>query len=139
MAIPPFLGSIDQGTTSSRFIIFDSVGAVIVKYQQEFEQLHPQPGWTEHDPKSILTSIENCIEAAVQQFTSLGYSISQIQAIGITNQRETTCVWDKTAGEYLHNAIVWLDTRTNETVSSLEWPDRLKRKCGCKKRLMQCR
>jgi len=117
---PPFIGSIDQGTTSSRFIIFDSHGRPAFKSQQELLQISPKPGWTEQDPQLILSSVQECVANAAAQFVDAGYAVEMIKGIGITNQRETTVVWDKETGEALHNAIVWLDTRTIETVAKLK-------------------
>ncbi|QSS58987.1 glycerol kinase [Histoplasma capsulatum] len=85
-----FLGSIDQGTTSSRFLIFSAAGDVVASHQLEFRQIYPQPGWHEHDPLEIVSSVEKCIDGAVASFESQGHSIKTIKAIGITNQRETT-------------------------------------------------
>ncbi|KAK0877210.1 Glycerol kinase [Friedmanniomyces endolithicus] len=107
-----FVGSIDQGTTSSRFLIFDTAGEPVAVHQEEFTQIYPNPGWHEHDPEEIVRSVENCIEGALKIFEKDGHSKDSIKAIGITNQRETTVVWDTTTGEALHNAIVWTDTRT---------------------------
>nr|POE66206.1 glycerol kinase 3 [Quercus suber] len=107
-----FVGSIDQGTTSSRFLIFDRSGEPVAVHQEEFSQIHPKPGWHEHDAEELVTSIEICVEKAVKSFENDGYSRKSIKAIGITNQRETMVVWDVTTGSALHNAIVWTDTRT---------------------------
>ncbi|KAK5118295.1 hypothetical protein LTR62_002808 [Meristemomyces frigidus] len=107
-----FVGSIDQGTTSTRFLIFNKAGEPVAVHQEEFSQIYPNPGWHEHDPEEIIKSVENCIEGAVKKFEHDGHSKSSIKAIGITNQRETTVVWDQTTGQSLHNAIVWTDTRT---------------------------
>ncbi|KAK3676241.1 Glycerol kinase [Recurvomyces mirabilis] len=107
-----FVGSIDQGTTSSRFLIFNKEGEPVAVHQEEFTQIYPNPGWHEHDPEEIVRSVENCIEGAIKIFEKDGHSKSSIKAIGITNQRETTVVWDVTTGQALHNAIVWTDTRT---------------------------
>ncbi|KAF2739595.1 glycerol kinase [Polyplosphaeria fusca] len=118
-----FIGSIDQGTTSTRFIIFDGVGQPVAQHQIEFTQMYPQSGWHEHDPREILTSVEQCIEKATQSFTDQGHQISDIKAVGITNQRETTVVWDTNTGEPLHNAIAWPDTRTKGLVRELKSKD----------------
>ncbi|KLJ07853.1 glycerol kinase [Blastomyces silverae] len=115
-----FVGSIDQGTTSSRFLIFNSAGDVVASHQLEFRQIYPQPGWHEHDPLEIVSSVEKCIDGAVASFESQGHSIKTIKAIGITNQRETTVVWDRETGEPLYNAIVWTDTRTQALVRKLK-------------------
>jgi len=108
--------AIDQGTTSSRAILFDKDGQPKAMHQQEFPQHHPQPGWTEHDPEEIYQSVMECCEGALKKASA---SKSDIAAIGITNQRETTVVWDKETGKALYKAIVWLDLRTSETVAKL--------------------
>ncbi|KAJ5928524.1 glycerol kinase [Penicillium verhagenii] len=115
-----FVGSIDQGTTSTRFLIFNRDGEPVASYQVEFSQIYPNPGWHEHDPLELISSVETCIEGAVQEFESKGYSRTNIKSIGITNQRETTIVWDHETGEPLHNAIVWTDTRSQSIVSELK-------------------
>ncbi|EGD95974.1 glycerol kinase [Trichophyton tonsurans CBS 112818] len=115
-----FVGSIDQGTTSSRFLIFNTDGEVVVSHQLEFSQIYPQPGWHEHDPNEIVESVVACIDGAVADFETQGHKIDSIKAIGITNQRETTVVWDKETGEPLYNAIVWTDTRTQGLVRRLK-------------------
>ncbi|KAL2197843.1 glycerol kinase-like protein [Corynascus similis CBS 632.67] len=128
-----FVGSIDQGTTSSRFLIFNGEGDPVASHQIEFENLYPKSGWHEHDPHVLVSSVEECIEGAMRKFVDLGYSKSDIRAIGITNQRETTVVWDSVTGEPLHNAIVWPDTRTGALVRELksrDESDSLKDLCG---------
>ncbi|KAL2170199.1 hypothetical protein VTG60DRAFT_5067 [Thermothelomyces hinnuleus] len=128
-----FVGSIDQGTTSSRFLIFNGEGDPVASHQIEFENLYPKSGWHEHDPHVLVSSVEECIEGAMRKFADLGYSKSDIRAIGITNQRETTVVWDSVTGEPLHNAIVWPDTRTSALVRELkarEGSDGLMELCG---------
>ncbi|KAI6355979.1 hypothetical protein MCOR25_008025 [Pyricularia grisea] len=119
-----FVGAIDQGTTSSRFLIFNTTGEVVASHQLEFKQYYPQPGWHEHDPLEIVSSVETCIDGAVQAFEAQGHDPRQIKSVGITNQRETTVVWDRTTGEPLHNAIVWTDVRASDLVR------RLKRRLG---------
>ncbi|KAK4148771.1 glycerol kinase [Chaetomidium leptoderma] len=118
-----FVGSIDQGTTSSRFLIFNGEGEPVASHQIEFENLYPNSGWHEHDPLELISSVEECIDGAMRKFVDLGYSKSDIRSIGITNQRETTVVWDSTTGEPLHNAIVWPDTRTKALVRELKSRD----------------
>ncbi|KAJ5256673.1 Glycerol kinase [Penicillium angulare] len=126
-----FVGSIDQGTTSTRFLIFDREGEPIASQQVEFSQIYPNPGrglttsflqdrWHEHDPLELISSVEECIEKTVQKFENDGYARTGIQAIGITNQRETTIVWDHETGEPLYNAIVWTDTRSQSIVNGLK-------------------
>lgn len=101
-----FIGSIDQGTTSSRFIIFDGVGQPVASHQHEFTQHYPESGWHEHDPYELVASVEVCIKKATKAFEELGHDLDDLRAIGITNQRETALVWDIETGEPLHNAIV---------------------------------
>ena len=104
-----YIMSIDQGTTSSRAVIFDSGANVVAVAQREFTQYYPQPGWVEHDPDEIFsTQLEVCKEA----LRSAGADIADIAAVGITDQRETTVVWDKNTGRPVYNAIVWQCRRT---------------------------
>ncbi|KAL2917144.1 Glycerol kinase [Polyrhizophydium stewartii] len=114
-----YVGAIDQGTSSTRFIVFDEGGSVVESHQTEFEQIYPQAGWAEHNPQTIYETVVTCIEKTVQKMVDRGLQPLDIKAIGITNQRETTIVWDRETGEPLHNAIVWLDTRTKATVERL--------------------
>ncbi|KAK4453888.1 glycerol kinase [Podospora aff. communis PSN243] len=128
-----FVGSIDQGTTSSRFLIFNGEGDPVASHQIEFENLYPKSGWHEHEPLELLASVEECIEGAMRKFTEMGFSKDDIKSIGITNQRETTVVWDSVTGEPLYNAIVWPDTRTKTLVRDLkarEGADSLTELCG---------
>lgn len=104
-----YILALDQGTTSSRAIIFDKEGTIISIAQKEFAQIFPAPGWVEHDPNEIWSTQ---MGVAAEAVTKAGLSIQQIQAIGITNQRETTVVWDKKTGQPVFNAIVWQDRRT---------------------------
>ncbi|RAL17504.1 glycerol kinase [Aspergillus homomorphus CBS 101889] len=115
-----FIGAIDQGTTSSRFIIFDCTGVPVAKYQMEFRQIHERSGWHEQDPFELVDSVYTCIEEAMKTFLALGHSRDQIEAIGITSQRETAVCWDRQTGEPLHNAIAWPDTRTTGLVRELK-------------------
>ena len=101
--------ALDQGTTSSRAIVFDRQGRIVAVAQREFRQIYPQPGWVEHDPKEIWSTQ---VGVAAEAVTQAGLTASEIVAIGITNQRETTVVWDRATGEPVHNAIVWQDRRT---------------------------
>ncbi|XP_014667701.1 PREDICTED: glycerol kinase-like isoform X2 [Priapulus caudatus] len=133
----PLVGAVDQGTSSTRFLVFDSRTAELLTYHQtDIKQFFPKEGWVEEDPKEILASVHLCIEKTVENLKGLGVDPTEIKAIGITNQRETTIVWDKLTGEPLHNAIVWLDARTASTVEKLrdKIPGRnkefLKTKCG---------
>ncbi|KAJ6010713.1 hypothetical protein N7451_002125 [Penicillium sp. IBT 35674x] len=115
-----FVGSIDQGTTSTRFLIFNRDGEPVASHQVEFSQIYPNPGWHEHDPLELISSVETCISETVREFENKGYLRSSIKSLGITNQRETTIVWDHETGEPLHNAIVWTDTRSQSIVSELK-------------------
>lgn len=101
--------SLDQGTTSSRAIVFDRRGQPAAVTQQEFPQIYPQPGWVEHDPQAIWTTQ---LETAQQALARAGLRAGDIAAIGVTNQRETTLIWDRRSGEPIHNAIVWQCRRT---------------------------
>ncbi|XP_057321465.1 glycerol kinase [Microplitis mediator] len=117
---PCYIGSIDEGTSSARFLVFDvTKRKVITSHQIEIKQKYPQEGWVEQDPKEILSAVLNCISKVVENLEDLGIEASAIKAIGITNQRETTVVWDKKTGEPLHNAIVWLDMRTTTTMEDV--------------------
>lgn len=108
--------ALDQGTTSSRAILFDEAGTVQALAQREFEQIYPTPGWIEHDPHDIWTSQLDVAKEALRQS---GLSARDIAAIGITNQRETTLIWDRATGEPIHNAIVWQDRRTADICQRL--------------------
>src|SRR6266513_2792224 len=108
-----YLGAIDQGTTSTRFMIFDATGRVVSVSQKEHEQIYPKPGWVEHDAKEIWARSQEVMDEAL---SSAGASADDIAALGITNQRETTVVWDRNTGEPVMNAIVWQDTRTDKLV-----------------------
>ncbi|RDH20235.1 glycerol kinase [Aspergillus niger ATCC 13496] len=128
-----FIGAIDTGTTSSRFIIFDCTGVPVAKYQMEFRQIHEKSGWHEQDPFELVDSVYTCIEEAMKTFLALGHSRDDIEAIGITSQRETTVCWDWETGEPLHHAIAWPDTRTTGLVRELktkEGADELSNICG---------
>ena len=111
-----FVLALDQGTTSSRALLFDASGAVVAQAQQEFTQLFPQPGWVEHDPAEILSSQ---IAVARQAVAAAGIGAGEVAAVGIANQRETTIVWDRRSGEPVYNAIVWQDRRTSAGVDRL--------------------
>jgi glycerol kinase len=125
-----YVGAIDQGTTSTRFIIFDHAGQIIGLDQKEHTQIFPKPGWVEHDPVEIWKNTQEVIRGA---FAKTGISGSDLCAIGITNQRETTIVWDKNNGKPYHNAIVWQCTRTHEVCKALSregGQDRFRQKTG---------
>ncbi|KAK9485116.1 hypothetical protein V1527DRAFT_468158 [Lipomyces starkeyi] len=111
-----FIGALDAGTTSTRFIIFDDAGRPYATHQIEFEQHYPHAGWHEQHPYEIIKCANDCIEGAVKKFVADGYNVSDIKAVGITNQRESTVVWDSETGKPLYNAIAWPDTRTARLV-----------------------
>src|SRR5215831_5718250 len=114
--MPTHLIAIDQGTTSTRAIVFDAALTPVAVAQQEFTQHFPQPGWVEHDPEEIWQSVVATVRAAMAQ---AGVAATDVAAIGITNQRETTLVWDRASGKPIHNAIVWQDRRTAEACAML--------------------
>src|SRR6476661_6395700 len=114
----PHVLALDQGTTSSRAIVFDESGAQVATAQREFRQIFPRSGWVEHDPREIW---ESQLAVAREALARAGLSARDLAALGITNQRETTLVWDRATGTPIANAIVWQDRRTAETC------DRLKR------------
>ena len=105
-----YAGAIDQGTTSTRFMIFDHGGKVVAIAQKEHEQIFPKPGWVEHDPAEVWSRTEEVVGEAL---ASAGIGKDDLAAIGITNQRETAVVWDRNTGKAVYNAIVWQDTRTD--------------------------
>ncbi len=110
-----YIGSLDQGTSSTRFMIFDAAGKVVGQHQMEHRQILPQAGYVEHDAAEIWERTQEVITSALKQANILG---SDLAAIGITNQRETTVAWDVTTGRPLHNAIVWQDTRTADYLAT---------------------
>ena len=125
-----YVGALDQGTTSTRFMIFDHSGAVVAVDQKEHEQIFPKPGWVEHDPKEIWERSQEVIAGALKK---AGIAASDLAAVGITNQRETTVVWDRNTGEPVYNALVWQDTRQQDIVDSLSangGQDRFREKTG---------
>jgi glycerol kinase len=111
--VAKYAAALDQGTTSTRCMIFDHAGKVVSVAQEEHEQIYPKPGWVEHDAKEIWT---RCKEALDEALEAAGASADDIAGLGITNQRETSVVWDRTTGEPVMNAIVWQDTRTDALV-----------------------
>ena len=111
-----YVAAIDQGTTSTRFIIFDHSGNILAVDQKEHQQIYPKPGWVEHDALEIWTRTQEVIQGALSKGN---ISPKDITAIGITNQRETTVVWDKHTGKPIYNAIVWQDTRTDAIINEL--------------------
>jgi len=125
-----YAAAIDQGTTSTRFMIFDHGGNVVAVDQKEHEQIYPQPGWVEHDPLEIMSRTHDVMQGALDKG---GISAGDIAAIGITNQRETTVIWDKNTGKPYHNALVWQDTRTDKIVAEFAkdgGQDRFRKKVG---------
>lgn len=112
-----YIAAIDQGTTSTRFVIFDKNSKVISSSQMEHAQIFPRPGWVEHDPEEIISNIYKVMKDALEKASIDPKSLS---SIGVTNQRETVVIWDKTTGKPLYNAIVWQDTRTGDLCRSLE-------------------
>ena len=125
-----YVGALDQGTTSTRFMIFDHGGQVVAIDQKEHEQIFPKPGWVEHDPVEIWTRCTEVIHGALGK---AGIKGSDLAAVGITNQRETAVVWDRRTGKPVFNAIVWQDTRTDQIVNEFAkdgGQDRLRPKVG---------
>jgi len=109
-----YIGAIDQGTTSTRFIVFDAEGRIISAAQKEHEQIYPKPGWVEHDPAEILSKTTQVAQEALK---TAGISPDDLAAVGITNQRETTVVWERKTGKAIANAVVWQDTRVADEVA----------------------
>jgi len=125
-----YAAALDQGTTSSRAMIFDHGGQVVAVAQKEHEQIYPRPGWVEHDPKEIWARSQEVLDEALSQ---AGASADDIAGLGITNQRETAVVWDRNTGEPVMNAIVWQDTRTDKLVDEFSadgGQDRFRTKVG---------
>jgi glycerol kinase len=112
-----FVAAIDQGTTSTRCMIFNHAGEPVGIHQLEHEQIYPKPGWVEHDPMEIWARTQDVIKGAMK---NAGLTAADIAAVGVTNQRETTVVWDKNTGKPYYNAIVWQDTRTDKIIKDLE-------------------
>ena len=129
-----YVGAIDQGTTSTRFMVFDQGGNIVAVEQKEHRQIYPKPGWVEHDPVEIWENTKSVIEGAPKKISSDPSSvISKIAAIGVTNQRETAVVWEKATGKPIYNAIVWQDTRTDAICNKLSESggiDRFRMKTG---------
>ncbi len=125
-----YIMALDQGTTSSRCILFDHSGKICGMAQQEFEQHYPKSGWVEHDPKEIWSSQLSVAKAAME---SAGADAADIKAVGITNQRETTVIWDRKTGEPIYNAIVWQCRRTADIINRMiddGWSDRIRERTG---------
>ena len=128
--MPDYIGALDQGTTSTRFILFDRAGRIFASAQEEHQQIYPQPGWVEHDPEEIWARTQQVIAEALGQ---AGVSGRDLAAIGITNQRETTILWDRRTGRPAHNAIVWQDMRVADAVAEFAkagGPDRFRAATG---------
>lgn len=129
-AMPELLAAIDQGTTSTRCLVFEPGGRIVGRGQEELRQIYPRPGWVEHDPLEILASTERVVAAAL---ADAGIRAADLAAAGITNQRETLVVWDPRSGKPYANALVWQDTRTRELCAELErdgGKERLRELCG---------
>jgi len=125
-----YLGAIDQGTTSTRFIVFDRSGRIAAVAQKEHEQIYPKPGWVEHDPEEIWRRTQEVISEGMEQ---KGFRPSDLAAIGITNQRETTILWNRKTGDPIYNAVVWQDTRVEDEVAALSrdgGQDRFRKETG---------
>ena len=125
-----YVGAVDQGTTSTRFMVFDHAGKVIAVDQKEHEQIYPKPGWVEHNPLEIWDRTKDVIAGALAK---ANLTAEDLAAVGVTNQRETTVVWDKATGEPVYNAIVWQDTRTDTICNKLAkdgGQNRFRRKVG---------
>ena len=125
-----YIAAIDQGTTSSRCIVFDHEGTIVAVDQKEHRQIFPKPGWVEHDAEEIWTNVQSVVKGALAK---LKITATDLAGVGITNQRETTVVWDKATGKPVHNAIVWQDTRTDRLVRDLAehaGQDRFRDLCG---------
>jgi glycerol kinase len=128
--VTAYLGAIDQGTTSTRFIVFDHSGQIVSFAQKEHEQIFPKPGWIEHDPDEIWRRTQEVIEEAMR---AKELRPEDLAAIGITNQRETTVVWNRKTGRVVHNALVWQDTRVGDAVAEFSdegGQDRFREKTG---------
>ncbi|XP_011797124.1 PREDICTED: glycerol kinase 2 [Colobus angolensis palliatus] len=119
-AVGPLVGAVVQGTNSTRFLVFSSKTAELLSHHKvELTQEFPKEGWVEQDPKEILQSVYECIARTCEKLDEMNIDISNIKAVGVSNQRETTVIWDKLTGEPLYNAVVWLDLRTQTTVEDL--------------------
>ncbi len=128
--MPPYIGAIDQGTTSSRFMVFDRAGRIVSSAQKEHRQIYPRPGWVEHDPNEIWSGTAGVIAEALAKH---GLKASDLAAVGIANQRETTVVWNRHTAEPVCNAIVWQDVRVADDVAKLAQDggaDRFRRQTG---------
>jgi len=117
-----YVGAIDQGTTGTRFMVFDHAGRVVASDYTQHEQIYPEPGWVEHDPVEIWDCTKQVVTAGLDD---AGLDPDRLDALGVTNQRETTILWDSTTGEPVHNALVWQDRRTTDRIDDLEAADNI--------------
>ena len=117
MTADTYVGAIDQGTTGTRFMMFDHSGQVVTSAYEKHEQIYPEPGWVEHDPVEIWKNTQSVVTTGLEE---ADLDPEQLEAIGITNQRETTIVWDKETGKPVHNALVWQDRRTTDRVEEIQ-------------------
>ena len=125
-----YIAAIDQGTTSTRCILFDHAGTIIAAEQKEHKQIYPKPGWVEHDALEIWERTQGVVRGVLDKS---GVNVAEIAAIGITNQRETSVVWERETGRPVYNAIVWQDTRTDAICNELAkegGQDRFRAKTG---------
>ncbi|MFC5971596.1 glycerol kinase GlpK [Halomarina salina] len=122
MPADTYVGAIDQGTTGTRFMVFDHGGQVVANAYEKHEQIYPEPGWVEHDPVEIWENTKTVISRALREG---GLDPDQLEGLGITNQRETTLIWDAESGEPIHNALVWQDRRTTDRVEELQDADKV--------------
>jgi len=112
-----YVGAVDQGTTGTRFMVFDHSGQVVANAYEKHEQIYPEPGWVEHDPLEIWENTQKVVNQALDE---AGVDAEQLEALGITNQRETTLLWDAASGKPVHNALVWQDRRTTDRVEEIQ-------------------
>eukprot|EP01083_Nonionella_stella_P097068 272878_1 len=117
ISMSKLVGAIDQGTSSSRFMLFSETGKIVAMHQKEIESVSLKPGWLEQNPMELLSSVKECMDSVME---GEAYCCDDIVSIGITNQRETTILWDRITGKPLYNAIVWSDSRTEEVCKKLE-------------------
>ncbi len=125
-----FVLTLDEGTTSARAILFNKKGEIVASSQKEFRQIYPKPGWVEHDPEEIWKSQSGSAHKVIEEASRFN---AKVACIGITNQRETTVVWDRETGEPVYNAIVWQDRRTSEYCDGLKgekWAEIIKYRTG---------
>ena len=122
MSEETYVGAVDQGTTGTRFMVFDHAGQVVAQAYEKHEQFYPEPGWVEHDATEIWENTKTVVQTALAE---AGIRADQLDALGITNQRETTVVWDAATGEPVHKALVWQDRRTTDRVEELQAEDKV--------------